>query len=118
MTVFFFDEGAWSQRYIEELGIQRVIEHLKQKGLPCEWPMKVPNIENPWTMKATVTASNYKSQCPYYRGYWLGRYSGVECAAAGEIIPGCVWYDMCSREYTACPFYKEREDLQNVVPKM
>ena len=110
MTVFFFGEGDWSHRYIEELGIQRVIDHLEAKGLPCEWPMKVPDLQNPYTLKATVTASNYKSQCPYYRGYWLGGYiGGVECAAAGEILPGCVWDDICAKEYTACPFYKKEE---------
>ena len=107
--MFFFDEGVWSERYIEELGIQRVIDHLKQKGLPSEWPMKVPDLQNPYTLKATVTASNYKCQCPHYGGYWLGSYGGVECAAAGEVVPGCVWEDVCSREYTACPFFEEKE---------
>lgn len=107
--MFFFNEGTWSHRYIEELGIQRVIDHLNRKGLPSEWPLKVPDTENPYTLKATVTASNYKSQCPHYRGYWLGSYGGVECAAAGEVLPGCVWDDVCAKDHTSCPFYKEKE---------
>lgn len=112
MSMFFFDEGgAWSHRYIVELGLQRAIDHLKAKGLPAQWPLRVPDIQNPYTLKATVTASNYKSQCPHYRGYWLhGGCGGVECAAAGEIIPGCVWYEICSKEHTGCPFYKDAED--------
>ena len=102
--------GTWSERYIVELGIQREIDALEKKGLPSHWPMCVPDITEPFVLKATVTASNYKSRCPHYRGYWLhGGCGGVECGAAGEIIPGGVWYSICSKGYTECPFYKEKE---------
>ena len=106
--MFFFDEPQKWRQYMEELGIQGVIDYLRAKDLPCEWPQKVPDPENPATLKATVTASSYKSRCPYYRGYWLcGGIGGVECAAAGEIIPGIVWYKTCSEKHIDCPFYKK-----------
>lgn len=106
--------GDWSKRYVVELGIQRMVDDLEKKGLPTEWPLRVPDVTAPFTLKATVTASNYKSQCPYYRGYWLhGGCGGVECAAAGEIVPGVVWYNICSKEYAGCPFYKEKEEREN-----
>ena len=107
--MFFFgmNGGVWSGRYVVELGIQKVVDHLQAKGLPSQWPLEVPDPDDRATLKATVTAGNYKSQCLHYRGYWLcGGGGGVECAAAGEIIPGCVWYNLCSKEYTGCPFYK------------
>ena len=112
--MFFFHcdmgYGEWSERYAAELGIQRMVDDLTQKGLPSRWPMMVPDITAPFVLKATVTAGSYKSQCPHYRGYWLhGGCGGVECGAAGEIIPGVVWYNICSKGYTGCPFYKEKE---------
>ena len=96
-----------------ELGLQKTVDYLQAKGLPSQWPLCVPDPEDKYAVKATVTAGSYKSQCPYYRGYWLhGGCGGVECAAAGEVVPGCVWYNLCSKEYTGCPFYKER-DVKN-----
>ena len=90
MYFFFCEEGSepvseencnWRQ-YMKELGIQKAIDYLKGKGLPYEWPEKVVNLNDPATLKATVTASSYKSQCPHYSGYWLcGGIGSVECAA-------------------------------------
>ena len=113
--MFFFGSslgmGTWSERYIKELGIQQAIDNLKERGFPHEWPMYVPDPENPATLKATATKNNYKSQCPYYQGYWLcGGIGGVECEAAGEIIPGNAWYTLCEKKHTQCPFYKEKEE--------
>lgn len=113
--MFFFglsiETGTWSNRYIVELGIQRVIDHLKERGLPHEWPIYVPDPANPATLKAIATKNNYKSQCPYYRGYWLcGGIGGVECDAAEEIVPGCVWNELCEKRHEACPFYKDKEE--------
>lgn len=107
----FLNLGSWSNRYIKELGIQRVIDHLRERGLPCEWPLCVPDPEYPATLKAAATKNSYKSQCPFYGGYWLcGGTGGVECAAAGEIVPGCVWNELCEKRHEDCPFYKEMED--------
>ncbi|MBQ2785939.1 MAG: hypothetical protein IJF02_05500 [Oscillospiraceae bacterium] len=117
MYFFFYEEESklvWRQ-YMEELGIQKAIDSLKAKGLPCEWPEKVVDLNDPATLKATVTASLYKSQCPHYGGYWLcGGTGSVECAAAGELLPGIVWYEVCSKEHCKCPFYKThiKEDKQ------
>ena len=112
MTMFFFDkEPVWRQ-YIKELRIQRAVDNLKSKGLHCEWPMHVPDPDDPATLKATVTAGCYKSPCPYYEGMWLcGGTSAVECTAAGEWIPGIVWYEVCEHRHTDCPFYKNKEGV-------
>ena len=99
------------RKYIEELGIQRCVDNLKAKGLPHEWPMKVGDKSCPYTLKAAETASCDKSQCPHYDGYWLhGGTGSVECRAAGELIPGVVWHCVCSKDFTKCPFYREKEE--------
>ena len=110
MTVFFFEKEPLWRQFIVELGIQRNVEYLKAKGLPHEWPMKVVDPTNPATVKATVTASLYKSGCPHYAGYWLcGGTGSVECNAAGELLPGNVWYNVCERKHCECPFFKKKE---------
>lgn len=111
MFMCFFpdpDPDWWTYR--EALGIQKVVDSLKAKGLPSDWPMKTVDPKDPDTLKDNV---HYKSQCPYYRGYWLhGGCGSVECSAAvtftaGEILPGVVWYELCHDKHTQCPFYKE-----------
>ena len=113
MFFFFFTEEAepvW-RKYMEELGIQRCVDDLRAKGLPHTWPMQVVDKEDPCTLKATVTASCYKSRCPHYDGYWLhGGTGSVECRAAGELVPGVVWYCVCSKDHEKCPFYREKEE--------
>ncbi|MBP3478112.1 MAG: hypothetical protein J6K03_01345 [Oscillospiraceae bacterium] len=107
--MFFFEEESVWRKYIAELGIQKDIDYLKSKGLPHEWPTHVVDLKHPATLKATVVASLYKSQCPYYKGFWLcGGAGSVECIAAGELLPGNVWYNVCSKEHTQCPFYREK----------
>ena len=117
MTMFFFErEPVWRQ-HMEELGIQKVVDNLKRKGLPCEWPTEVVNPENVFALKAKVTAGCYKSNCPHYEGYWLhGGAGSVECAAAGELLPGVVWYETCSKRHEECPFYKPKmENFLNTI---
>lgn len=110
MTVFFFEKAPMWRQYINELGIQRVIDSLKSRGYPHEWPLEVPDPKDPATLKATVTASQYKSTCPHYGGVWLcGGISAVECHAVGEWIPGAVWYERCEKRHEECPFYQERK---------
>ena len=109
--MFFFMEEekplVWRQ-YMEELGIQRIIDSLKQKGLPCQWPLKVADPNEPYTLKAHPYM--YPSRCPHFGGYWLrGGTGGVDCKAAGEMLPGVVWYEVCLKEFEKCPFYGRKE---------
>lgn len=105
MAVFFFGDPVpawWDLR--ELLGIQRVVDDLKSRGFPHEWPMKTVDINDPATVKAVVTAGSYKSRCPHYKGFWLcGGIGSVECAAFGGLLPGIVWYTTCEKRCEQCP---------------
>lgn len=102
---FFMEKEQLWRRYMEELGLNRVIDNLESRGKPSFWVTQVADPAEPGTLKATVTASSYRSKCPHYDGYWLcGGTGAVECAAAGERLPGIVWYEVCSKEYEKCPF--------------
>lgn len=108
--MFFFEKEQRWRQYVNELGIQKAVDYLKSKGLPHEWPLEVPDLQDPGTLKVVKTARSYKSPCPYYEGMWLcGGIGGVECAAAGELVPGHAWYAVCGENHTSCPFYKEEE---------
>ncbi len=91
---------------MEELGLSRVIEDLDRRGKPSFWVTSVTDPADPATLKATVTASSYRSKCPHYDGFLLcGGTGAVECRPAGELLPGIVWYTMCCGEFEKCPFY-------------
>lgn len=108
--MFFFEKEQRWRQYVNELGIQKAVDHLKSKGLPHEWPLEVPDLQDPGTLKAVETARSYKSPCPHYGGMWLcGGISGVECTSAGELLPGNVWDSVCKEKHTNCPFYKKEE---------
>lgn len=111
MFMFFFGDtepGWWPYR--EQLGIQGVVDNLKQKGLPSDWPMQTVDLNDPATLKAEATKASYKSQCPHYGGYWLcGGIGSVECKDYGGLIPGVVWYKVCSKGHQACPFFGRSE---------
>lgn len=112
MTMFFFDkEPVWRQ-YIKELGIQDVMDSLKEKGYPNQWPAKVADIDSPYTFyhPGGKGWSCYRAECPNYEGYYLdGLYGGVKCTGCPEVLPGIVVGTMCRKEFTACPFYRDRE---------
>lgn len=53
-------------------------------------------------------ASNYRSQCPHYMGYYLGgEYPGswTECRIGGKMT-GAAWYEFCGKEYTTCNLFQ------------
>lgn len=112
MFMFFFGaaDPAWWE-YREQLGIQGVVENLKQKNLPSDWPMQTVDLSDPATLKAEATKGSYKSQCPHYEGYWLcGGTGSVECKAFEGLLPGIVWYKTCSKDHHACPLFRRSED--------
>ena len=107
MFFFFNYEPVW-RRYINELGLQRVIDHLKAGGHPCEWPLMVADPEDKLTFFHPFGKGFrcYESPCPCYEGYYLdGLYGAVKCKGCPDLLPGTVCDTMCRREYTACPFY-------------
>ena len=113
--MFFFFEGEkepiWRQ-YMEELGLQRDIDYLISKGRPWEWVLLIVEIADPYSVFEKQGKPHYVCQCPFMEGYWLhGGCGSVQCGAAGELLPGDVWYNICSRKHTACPFYKNKEEL-------
>ena len=108
--VFFFEEPARWRQYMEELGIQRAIDYLNDKGLPATWPEMVVDKEAFGAVFENEGKPHYRSQCPHYEGYWLlGGIGSVQCKAEGELIPGLAWYAVCSKGYEQCPFYKKEK---------
>ena len=105
--MFFFEMEVW-RGYLEELGLRRNIAYLEAKGLPSGW---VTKIVDPGVFGAVFEEKgmpHYRSQCPCFEGYWLlGGTGSVQCRTAGELLPGPVWYNVCSKVYRKCPFYKE-----------
>ncbi len=112
MFMFFFgaaDPDWWTYR--EQLGIQKTVDYLMQKNLPSDWPMLTVDLSNPATLKADVTKGSYKSQCPHYEDYWLcGGIGSVECKAFEGLLPGVVWYKVCSHNFEKCPLYTNEHD--------
>ena len=92
---------------MDELGIQETIDYLKEKGLPANWPTGVVTPGGVGVCYLPDGKPWYQSKCPHYEGYYLhGGTGSVQCAAAGELLPGIVQYKVCSKEYGECPFYK------------
>lgn len=105
----FLEEPAW-KKYRTELGIQRAVDYLAEKGFPNRWPEEVPDPNQEGTIFVKAGKPYNPSKCPYYVGYYLcGGCGGVKCSAAGEIIPGIAWYTVCRNSFDECPFYRERK---------
>lgn len=106
----FMCEEIW-RKHMDELGIQEVIDDLRAKGRPAEWPAKVVDPSENGTVYLPEGKPWYKSVCSCYEGYYLcGGTGSVQCRTAGELLPGIVWYQVCSKEYHKCPFHKESEE--------
>lgn len=108
--MFFLEMEGW-RKDMEALGIQKTIDYLQAKGLPAEWPTRVADPEDKYTFYLQKGKPWYKSACPCYEGYYLGGGAGaVKCAAAGELLPGVVWYGVCQIEYGKCPYFRKDEN--------
>lgn len=107
LMFLFLEQPAW-QKYRQELGIQRTVGYLQEKGLPYWWPEQVPDPNESGTIFVPGGKPYNRSNCPHYEGYYLhGGCGGVSCRAAGEILPGIAWDAVCRNDFTKCPFYKE-----------
>ena len=71
--------------------------------------MNLPNINDKYTIFVPNTRrSNYKSECPYNKGYYLdGGRGGVKCSRNADVLPGHMWYSICGKDHTNCPYYLE-----------
>lgn len=108
MWVFFFEADKWELIFPK---IAEVKEHLRQKGLPDEWPSKVSDTNGFGVcyLKKGKPFASYASDCPFYKGIWLhGGSSATDCAAYGEPIPGIITDLHCSKDYTLCPAYRAK----------
>ena len=103
----FVSEEIW-HKHMEELGIQAIVDDLIAKGKPASWPTKVVDPSEKGTVYLPEGKPWYQSACPCYDGYYLcGGTGSVRCRTAGELLPGCVWYSVCSKDFCSCPFYIE-----------
>ena len=106
--MFFFEKEQSWKKYRKELGIDRAINYLKEKGFPANWPEQVPDSKEFGCIYVPGGKPYNPSKCPEYEGYYLhGGGGGVKCRAAAEIIPGIAWDTVCRNNYAQCPFYKE-----------
>ena len=105
MFLFMEDEG-W-HRYMDELGIRKTIDYLIAMDKPAEWPLMLVDPSGAYVSYLPEGKPWYKCSCPCYEGYYLaGHIGSVKCRTAGELLPGVVWDNVCSKEYRKCPFYK------------
>lgn len=111
--MFFFTEEVW-RPYMEELGIQNAIDYLEGIGKPSDWVTRIPDIYLSHVFFLADGKPWYRSQCPCYEGYYLsGIDAAAKCSVAGELLPGIVWDNVCSKGYEKCPFYKRSENREN-----
>lgn len=110
--MFFFYPGAeqtgterWRQ-YIQELGLQDVIDRMTERGHKCEWVTEVYGPSHGAEFHKGG-GKFHPSRCPCYEGYWwAGGFGAVQCSNApdGELLPGAVYERMCRKDPTVCPF--------------
>ena len=109
---FFMKEEVW-RAHMDELGIQKTIDYLIAKNLPANWPTMVVDPSGEFVQYLPGGKPWYKSDCPCYEGYYLcGGCGSVRCRTAGELLPGIVWDNVCSKEHKNCPFYKENTNAE------
>ena len=96
---------------MDELGISETIRLLEEMGRPAAWPLFVVDPSGEFVSFLAGGKPWYRSQCPCYEGYYLrGGTGSVKCRTAGELLPGVVWHNVCSKGFSSCPYYKEKEN--------
>ena len=103
-------------KYINELGIQQVIDHLTETGYLHGWVLRVADPEGKTTFFLPLGKGFicYRSECPHYVGYYLaGSSSAVKCKVCPDLLPGIVVDTMCHSNHINCPFYKEDQSNEN-----
>lgn len=85
---------------------------LKARGKLSDWIYETVDPSRQYASFIEINP-NYRSNCPFYNGYWLyGGCSSVECYAFnGPLIPGIQWNIFCRENHENCPFYKERHGV-------
>jgi len=91
-------------------GFAEAKRNTEAKGYNSAWLFRVVDKNDPQASFLKGGKRNYKSECPYYNGYWLGSAAGsVDCAVCNrlfdKLLPGNMWYKTCQRKHTTCPYY-------------
>ena len=85
------------------------LPHFREERERCgaNWLTRIADITDKYTFYIeNKKSSNYKSNCPYNEGYYLAANGGaVRCSGCTTLLPGHMWYVMCDKDYTQCPFY-------------
>ena len=90
-------------RFIGLPGFQEVEAGLDARGKPSYWIFDVVNTEDKHAFFAKHGRPWYRSECPFYEGYWLlGGCGSVQCSKCKTILPGLQWDITCSKDYTNC----------------
>ena len=84
---------------------------LESRGYPSYWVDEVVDRNDKYAMFEKDGKPHYKSQCPYYEGYWLrGGCGSVQCAAHDGLIPGLQWDKFCSKCHEKCLVFRKAEN--------
>lgn len=89
-------------------GFAEAKARLEEKGYSAEWITETVDPNEAGAVFIPSRKRMYRSDCPYYKGYWLcGHIGSVECEAHAELIPGLQWDILCSKDFTKCKFYEK-----------
>lgn len=91
---------------------------LESRGYPSAWVDEVVDRTDKHAIFERNGKPHYKSQCPYYEGYWLrGGLGSVQCAAHDGLIPGLQWDKFCSKCHEKCLVFREAEGASSLPLK-
>lgn len=79
---------------------------LIERGKPWEWMLEV--VDTTQTGSAFLKKGKpwYRSDCPYYEGYWLNGGNGaVQCTCASSLLPGIHQLLFCEGKFEKCPLF-------------
>lgn len=92
-------------------GFQQVREHLKSEDRSSYWIDEVVDTKKPLSCFLKEGKPWYRSDCPYYEGFWLqGGIGSVQCAKVPYLLPGLMHHTTCRKYPAECPFREGEED--------
>lgn len=84
-----------------------VRKYLLSQNLPVGWITEVVDKDAFGAVYVKDGKPWYKSNCPFYCGFWLhGSIGSVECEKCEKLLPGLQWDKVCSKEFSKCQFYE------------
>lgn len=89
-------------------GFRKSKAYLEENGYPSDWIVKVVNLSEKGSVFIKDGKPWNKSDCPYYKGFWLcGSIGSVDCIACSQLLPGLMWQHVCKENFEECPILKE-----------